>query len=326
MRAHRSNVLGIVLLLIASQVPAAVAQESDPPSVDRPALIAWLDTVPDGSTILFRAGGTYRLDAAFKFAHRHNLTFDGNGATLRAGGSGTTEASSLFWLGSYSGGNSGIVIRNFHLVGNSVTPGVYQAGREGAHGILVDAGSNIEISNVTMAAIWGDCFYVGSWADTVSIHDSTCASNGRNGVSVIAGRNVTVQRVAFDKAGYCTFDIEPNTADQGASNVRFLDNTAGTWSNSFLSADGAAGSVVNGVTVSGNTVTGGSLLTVIDLARRQNVVFTNNTSRVAAPGAVLRFAHVDGLTVTGNVQPLTSGSLASIVDSTSVITDVVTSP
>ena len=282
------------------------------------ALISWLDrSVPDGSTVVFKAGGVYRMNAALKFAHRHNLVFEGNGATLRAAG-GTTEASALFWLGSYLGGNTGIVIRNFTLVGNSTTPGVYQGGREGAHGILVDAGSGIEITNVNVSGVWGDCLYVGSWADGVSFHDATCASVGRNGVTVTAAKNVTVQRVAFTRSGYCTFDIEPNTSDQGASNVRFLDNTAGTWTNSFLSADGAAGSVVNGITVSGNTVTGKSLLTAIGLARRQNVVFTNNTSRVTASGPVLRFAHVDGLTITGNTQPLSSGSLASITDSTSV--------
>ena len=281
------------------------------------ALISLVGSVPDGSTIVFKAGGVYRLNAALKFAHRHNLTFEGNGATLKAGG-GTTEASSLFWLGSYLGGNTGIVIRNFTLVGNSTTPGVFQVGREGAHGILVDSGSGIEISSVTVSGVWGDCLYVGSWADGVSFHDSTCSSNGRNGVTVTSARNLTVQRVAFPKAGYCTFDIEPNTSSEGASNIRFLDNTAGSWSNSFLSAEGASGSVVNGVTVSGNTVTGASLVTIIQLDRRQNIVFTNNTSRVSASGPVLRFAHIDGLTVTGNVQPLSSGSLASITDSTSV--------
>ena len=85
-----------------------------------------------------------------------------------------------------------------------------------------------------------------------------------------------------------------------------------------MSADGAPGSVVNGVTISGNTVTGKSLLTVIDLARRKNIVFTNNRSTVTTAGPVLRFAHIDGLTVTGNVQSLSSGVLASITDSTSV--------
>jgi hypothetical protein len=34
---------------------------------------------------------------------------------------------------------------------------------------------------------------------------------------------------------------------------------------------------------------------------------------------VLNFAHVDGLTITGNTQPLSSGSLASIADCTNVV-------
>ncbi len=278
------------------------------------ALISFVNSVPDGSTIVFRAGGIYRMDAALKFADRHNLTFEGNRATLRANG-GTTEASSLLWLG---GGNSGIVILDFTLVGNSPTPGIYEPGKEGAHGILVDGGSAIEVAGITVRDVWGDCLYVGSWATGVSIHDSTCASNGRNGVTVTSATNLAVQRVAFDKSGYSTFDIEPNVDDQGASKVQFLDNTAGTWTNSFLSADGAPGSAISDVTVSGNTVTGASLLTVIDLARRQNITFTNNRSTFTAAGPVLRFAHVDGLTVSGNVQPLSSGALASIDDSTGV--------
>ena len=178
------------------------------------ALISWLASVPDGSTIAFKAGGVYRLNSALKFAHRHNLTFDGNGATLKGAG-GTTEASSLFWLGSYGGGNTGIVIRDFTLVGNSTSPGVYKGGKEGAHGILVDGGTDIEIRNVKVSAVWGDCLYVGTWAAGVSFHDSTCTSNGRSGVAIIAGRNITVRHVAFRKSGYCTFDIEPNVSNGG---------------------------------------------------------------------------------------------------------------
>ncbi len=300
-----------------SGIPVPASVDATGGSDASAALIAFIGSVPDGSTIVFRAGATYRLDAAIKFAHRRNLTLAGNGATLRGHG-GTTEASSLFWLGSYGGVNSGIVIRDFSLVGNSTTPGVYQGGKEGAHAILVDGGSGIDLSRVTVSGVWGDCLYVGGSADGVTFHDATCRSNGRNGVTITSGSNVTVQRVAFDAAGYCTFDIEPNQASEAARSIRFLDNTAGTWSNSFLSAEGAAGSVVSGVTVSGNTVTGRSLLTAFPIARRQNVVFTNNRSSVAAAGPVLRFAHVDGLTISGNVQPLSSGSLASISDSTGV--------
>lgn len=30
---------------------------------------------------------------------------------------------------------------------------------------------------MTVSGVWGDCFYVGFWADGVWIHDSTCQSN-----------------------------------------------------------------------------------------------------------------------------------------------------
>ena len=45
--------------------------------------------MPDGSTIVFRAGTTYRLDHGIKLVNRHHLTFEGNGATLKANGSGS---------------------------------------------------------------------------------------------------------------------------------------------------------------------------------------------------------------------------------------------
>jgi hypothetical protein len=283
--------------------------------------MSFLNTVPDGSTIVFKAGGVYRLNSALKFAGRHNLVFEGNGATLKSNG-GTTEASSLFWIGSYGGGNSGITIRDFTLLGNSTTPGVYQGGKEGAHGILVDGSSNIEIANVTVSGVWGDCFYVGSWADGVWIHDSTCLSSGRSGVTITAGKNVTVERVSFPKSGYCTFNVEPNVSSEGGTNIVFKNNTAGTFGQDFAAVEGShTGAAINGITFSGNTITGGTLFTVIDnggTSRMHNIVFTNNTSTVAGYGPVLMFAHIDGLTVTGNVQPLSGGSLTSITDSTSV--------
>jgi hypothetical protein len=273
-------------------------------------LNSWLGTLPSGSTVLFKAGGTYRMDKGLRVSK--SLTVEGNGATLKSNGDYQDMSSLVVVSG------TGVKIRGFKLVGNSPSPGVYRGGQEWAHGILTIGGGNIEIANVTVSGVYGDCLKVGKGSNTVSFHDSTCTSVGRNGVSIISASNVTIQRVAFPKSGYCTFDIEPNQSTEVVRNIKFLNNTAGTWTNTFLSAEGAAGSVVNGVTVNGNTVTGKSLKTIIALARRQNVVFTNNTSLVMASGPVLSFSHIDGLTVTGNNQPLSSGSLATITDSTNV--------
>ena len=50
-----------------------------------------------------------------------------------------------------------------------------------------------------------------------------------------------------------------------------------------------------------------------------NVAFTGNAGAVGAGAGAHGFAHIDGLTVTGNTQPLSSGSLASISDCTAVV-------
>jgi hypothetical protein len=284
------------------------------------ALQSWLDSVPDGTTIVFAAGATYRMDTGLQVdSDRHDVTFDGNGATLASHGD-TTSGSSLFVVS-----GTGIKIRDFNLIGNSPTPGTYRSGEEYAYGIQTYGASDVEIADVTISAVYGDGLMVGGWSDTVWFHDSHVVSAGRNGVTILAGRNVTIERVAFDTSGWATFDIEPWEASGGAHNVTFRDNTAGTWNGRwngregfFFAAGGVAGSVVSDVTVSGNTITGSPLTTHVTVPRRQNITFTDNTSTVPAAGPVLTFAHVDGLTVTGNAQPLTSGDLASISDCTAV--------
>lgn len=300
-----------------------------PPTVDATGgadaaapLQRWLAGVPDGSTVVFPAGGTFRLDRGLVVSARKGITFEGNGATLVGNGPASCGRDcSLFYL---RGGSRGIVIRGFTLLGNSPTPGAFDPAWEQTSAIAIVGASQVEIADVTVRGVGGDALTLSgdppAWPHDVWFHDSTVVSAGRNGVSVIAGTNVTVERVAVGRVGYTTFDIEPNTADQGASNVRFLDNTSSGWANAFLAANGAPGSSVNGVTVSGNMVSGASLLTVIDLPRRQNVVFSGNRSDTPAVGPVLRFAHVDGLVVVGNAQPLASGTLTAIADCTSVVT------
>jgi hypothetical protein len=91
----------------------------------------------------------------------------------------------------------------------------------------------------------------------------------------------------------------------------------------FVAVEGShTGASINGVTISGNTVSGGSLSAVIDnggTARMLNIAFTGNTAQSRGYGPVLVFAHIDGLTVTGNTQPLASGSLLSITGCTGVV-------
>jgi hypothetical protein len=141
------------------------------------------------------------------------------------------------------------------------------------------------------------------------------------GVAIVAGSNVLVERVAFDGIAIHVFDIEPNNARGGATNITIRDNSVGTYGTcqcfggSFFRGTGDLAAPVRNVVVSDNVVTGGSLTTVFAWSIAysgypyRDISFLRNRSTVTARGPVLSFRHVDGLTVTGNVQPLSSGSL-----------------
>ncbi len=87
-------------------------------------LLSFIASVPDGSTIVFQAGGTYRLNHGLALTNRHNLVFEGNGATLHAMGSGSVVTDSPFAL---DDGDSGITIRDFTLIGNNPNVGTANA-------------------------------------------------------------------------------------------------------------------------------------------------------------------------------------------------------
>ena len=296
----------------------------------RPELTAAIAAAPDGSVISFPAGGVYRIDGKLDIAARSDLIVDGNGSTLRIGAPGAGAFNSVIdiWAGS-----TDIVIREFVLVGNSPKPGRLIDGQEFAMGVRVDIATRIEIDDVTISSVYGDALTVDSWADSIWFHDSRVASAGRNGIAILAGRNVIVERNTFDKVGLVPFDIEPYQASGGSIRVRFRQNTirtygtpgsdAGQWAVMFA-ANGAQGSTVEDVRVTRNTVIERSIQSQITTTtRRRSIMVANNRSLVEqAPyynsPAVLWFAHVDGLTVYGNIQPLSEGSLLYVHDSTDV--------
>jgi hypothetical protein len=296
-----------------------------------PALNTFVASVPDGSIISFPTGATYRLDKGIQFANRHNLVFVGNGTTLKVGAnaSGSDQLASSFVLGHeyggfWDGGNTDIAIRDFILVGNSPTPGVFNTNAEHLASFEVEGSNRVEISGCRSSAYYGDFVKVGDNSTSVWVHDNTVPTVGRNGGTIISGRDVTFERNTFGIVGYCVFDVEPNTASEATYNARFLANTAISWDCAFLSVEGShTGAIIDGIVADGNTVTGGSIRTVIDnggTARMKNVSFTNNTGKKADDGPVLVFANIDGLTVTGTVQSLTSATLMRITNSTGVTT------
>jgi hypothetical protein len=307
------------------------------------ALQRFIDGVPNGSTIAFPGGGTYRLGTGLRLLNRRNLVFDGNGATLRATGPRGSATSSAFFL---RDGNVGITIRDFTLVGNNPDAGTRDAFHldgQNQMGVLIWSGTDIDIHDVDIRGFWSDCVYIGTnadheWSDTIRFRDSTCSLNGRNGVTIIAARNVAVERVTFDRIGASIVDMEPNYSHNGATDVMIRDNTIGSYALNdqytswILAAVGHTGGTMRRVSVIGNTISGvasagvggaprGLHLRIEDRGPREDFVIRDNISTRTVAGPAMLFTGIDGLTVTGNVQPLSRGSLAQYTDCTGVTRD-----
>jgi len=286
------------------------------------ALNNFIATVPDGSIISFPTNAIYKIHMSLFIQDRNNIIFEGNGTTLQvdATADGTSAFTSPFAMG-YTPGhpNTDIVIHDFILIGNSPTPGIFITGSEGQSNIHASRTTRLEIYNVTGSASHAD-FVDASDDNGLWVHDCHVITAGRNCFSAEkSDSDILVENCAFDVSGFITFDIEPLDRSSVCSNIIFRNCTAETYGHYFFAVLNGLGSTIDKIVVDGNTVTGGSLKTLANqngAVRMTRIAFTNNKGGRAAAGSVLQFAHVDGLTITGNVQPLSSGALKSIADCT----------
>jgi hypothetical protein len=303
-----------------------------------------LNSTPDGGTLCLN--GQYTT-TGISASNRTNLTILGNGSTISLAGS----AAAILRFDR----SDGITVRNLTLQGDNPDvggPNSYHAlGQEFSHGISIRGTDNVELDRITTTGTWGDGVFIGSpgtdfgnWSDHVWIHDSTIRRNGRMGIVVNAGSDVLVQRSTFDEIALTVFDLEPDAAAEGAINVRFTDNTIGTYGHSnqyinwVLSVVGADGATGRDITLQGNTVEGnasgynGTMQGVHVIVRsgvpgttgrRQNIIVRDNIGLQPAdgttwPGAVWYFDRVDGVTVSGNTQAVSAGQLFQCVACTGV--------
>ncbi|MFN8519715.1 MAG: hypothetical protein U0667_10090 [Chloroflexota bacterium] len=300
--------------------------------------------MPNGSTIQFRSG-TYRIDDGINLSNRSNLVLDGNGATLKANGTASRPLDSVFAL-MYS--SRQLTFRDFNLVGNNPNAGTVNAygGGEGLHGFYVGGASDILIEDVSIRNFYGDCVYIGTdsgttWSRNITFQDSTCTGTGRHGVALIAGSNTLIQRVTFDQIGFMVVDIEPDRSAEGATDTVIRNNTVGSYGLTnryigwFVAAyAGAKGAPVRNLTISGNSVSGTSRLgydgqaaaisIVVDggVGPRSGIVITGNASTRTVSrtdnGMPILIKGADGVTITGNKQPMSSGAFATVSGSSSV--------
>lgn len=281
-----------------------------------------LDAAPDGSTIRLGQDATYRVDGTLRLVDRHDLVIDGRGATLHP--TTVSEDQRRTWSLVDS---TGLRFANMTIVGAHPDGGTYVPAHEHEHGFGIEGGGDVTLEGVTISRVYGDCLYVaadeaGAWADGVRFLDSTCEATGRNGVAVVAGRNIEVARSTFATIALFPFDVEPNEADpvQGASGVAFHDDRIQAPVGDYVVAANGWGPVDH-LTVADNTVSGVPFrMAVVPLDgsgyRRGAISVTGNRSDTLEPdgGPVMSFRDNDDLVVRGNVQPFAQDGLLALVE------------
>jgi nitrous oxidase accessory protein NosD len=278
-----------------------------------------VNATPDGGTVCLQPGAEYVLSGTVTLLNRTNLTLDGQGATVRANGYWTASAEILI-----ARGGSGITFRDLVVVGTDTQPG-YQPGQEFQAGIAFFGTQGATATGNTIRDTLGDG--VGGYGVTdLVVTGNTIERAGRWGVTLTTAERVTIAGNTVtdtDKA----FELEPDLASQAIRDVVIRDNIVnGGWN---LLALYGPGTFAN-ITVERNHGTGahGIWSYVEPTGRASGITFRDNRGDIpfwedpcATPcRAVLRIYRTDGATVTGNVQPVTSGAMAGVLseDSTGI--------
>jgi hypothetical protein len=233
------------LLLTATAAAAAPPAESGltPPvasdcSVDVTAPFnTWLATVPDGSVIALKSQGCYRSNGTIKFTNRHNITIQGNGATIKASGpaacrpGGTMNAAGycvvprdpsnhcpagtrIAWYDGIScvqlynraqlwfDRGSNFVVRNLTLQGSNFSADCAQPGGHSCYDSLREADANTFVFG-TNGALFDHVNFKNAWGDAVELAPG--GTWGASGNGAVITQNITVQYSTVNTTGRHAF-------------------------------------------------------------------------------------------------------------------------
>jgi hypothetical protein len=223
-----------------------------------------------------------------------------------------------------------VTMHDMHLDGWYTNGGVHSVPLQHGHAIdLRGAAANLHHLDIKEFA--GDCVYFGlagspGVRSSGTFNTSYCGDTGRNGVSVVAGNNVTLgANIGTYDIGYVAFDVEPNAASLGnfgASNVLISGNTIGAYQITPFSVIGLA--PVSDVTFSNNTLNAAAtkgfrprvskcvpmdacLTDGIPDYRPQRIYINDNTAVLPAAEPGVHIMDTDTFQVMNNRIPMVSG-------------------
>lgn len=280
-------------------------------------ILAWVRSVPNGSTLQFTPNACYRVDGTLLIRYRSDLTFEGNHATFRAvtDGSELVDRTLMRTRAMWQIADSRrMTLRNMVVNGANPYAGrgdrAYQPKFEAQHAYLVQDTQGMLLDKVEAYDVYGDFVYVGTNSTDVTVQHSTFLRNGRQGWT-INGTNILFQNNSIGETRRATIDMEPALASWVARNVTIRNNTIGQGRLYFFASVGAAATIDN-VNIIGNQLVGRPMTMYVNppSGTRSNYRIIGNTTDkwVSDKGsAAMIFRNIVNLEVRGNVQKMQGG-------------------
>src|SRR4051794_32001861 len=217
---------------IVYKVPKAI--KSDCSVAVEGKIMAWLATVPDGSTVQFGSGRCYGQDGTITLTGRSGLVIDGQGSEFRALTLGGDHRANWRFVG---GGN--LTVRNVAVRGSD-PQGTYDHAVEWQHGYSIEGVQGMNLSNVQARETWGDGIDIWRAGGTHTCGaDATSARNivisgarieriGRQGLAVVDGERVTLQDSTVGPVAWANVDIETDDSCEIARHITLARNSFGS--------------------------------------------------------------------------------------------------
>jgi hypothetical protein len=295
------------------RVPVSIASDGSRDVTQE--LINFIAKVPDGSEIIFRKNGHYRIDGSLIVEGRSGLKLDGNAATLFSGAPGDRERSHLWLRGGRDLTVTNLTIRGSHA-DTGGEPGMYSYDYEGQHGIRIMGVDGVVVDKVRIYNVYGDAVWIGVgydyWGDSdrlstnVRITNSHLDVAGRHGICPCGVLGALIKGNRIENDGFSLIDIEP-VPGWTVQDVRIVNNRFGDRRLTFISAAGE-GQVLD-IYVGRNTIEGRFEATLgsweASAGKHARFVFEGNESYADAgsPHGALWLRNVHNVKISDNKIP-----------------------
>ena len=272
-----------------------------------------------GTTIAFPERGRYRIEGVVLASGFHDVTIDGHGSTLFATTDGSGGPPPFYNYRSHwprlrehveIRDSERVTVHDLTVEGPN-REGTFRPELEGQAGFVVTRSRGVTLDGVTARATYGDGVYVVGGSVDVTIRRCVLDHNGRQGVAVVDGDNVTVEDCTMRATGRSVIDLEP--AHGLVRTVHVRNNRVDGYVNFLLAAVGA-GTGVQDVWLENNEVKGGRGISVYvgtERSTRTGIHVIGNRSEGSSngyEGTLMRFTRFDGIEVRGNRQRVSAGT------------------